>query len=124
MFFFFQAEAGIRDYKVTGVQTCALPISPPVALQASSSASWSGFTSGISSGTASSMRCGDELVTTRYPARANRVSTDPATSDGRLENTTSQLSGGSGAWTTRSRTASGTAPGSRQAQAAAYGLPR
>src|SRR5256885_6438365 len=27
MFFFFQAEDGIRDYKVTGVQTCALPIS-------------------------------------------------------------------------------------------------
>src|SRR5256885_39656 len=25
-FFFFQAEDGIRDYKVTGVQTCALPI--------------------------------------------------------------------------------------------------
>src|SRR3989454_4495804 len=24
---FFQAEDGIRDYKVTGVQTCALPIS-------------------------------------------------------------------------------------------------
>src|SRR5256885_1489956 len=24
-FFFFQAEDGIRDYKVTGVQTCALP---------------------------------------------------------------------------------------------------
>src|SRR2546426_1437820 len=28
-FFFFQAEDGIRDYKVTGVQTCALPISLP-----------------------------------------------------------------------------------------------
>src|SRR5256885_5906273 len=28
--FFFQAEDGIRDYKVTGVQTCALPICPPV----------------------------------------------------------------------------------------------
>src|SRR5256885_8498127 len=28
MCFFFQAEDGIRDYKVTGVQTCALPISP------------------------------------------------------------------------------------------------
>src|SRR5256885_12678127 len=28
-FFFFQAEDGIRDYKVTGVQTCALPISIP-----------------------------------------------------------------------------------------------
>src|SRR5256885_14430691 len=27
-FFFFQAEDGIRDYKVTGVQTCALPITP------------------------------------------------------------------------------------------------
>src|SRR5256885_4566749 len=27
--FFFQAEDGIRDYKVTGVQTCALPIFEP-----------------------------------------------------------------------------------------------
>src|SRR3989454_5472030 len=29
IFFFFQAEDGIRDYKVTGVQTCALPIWKP-----------------------------------------------------------------------------------------------
>src|SRR5229473_5981358 len=28
-FFFFQAEDGIRDKLVTGVQTCALPISVP-----------------------------------------------------------------------------------------------
>ena len=28
-FFFFQAEDGIRDWSVTGVQTCALPISLP-----------------------------------------------------------------------------------------------
>src|ERR1039457_7545844 len=28
-FFFFQAEDGIRDYKVTEFQTCALPISAP-----------------------------------------------------------------------------------------------
>src|SRR5438128_1228231 len=28
IFFFFQAEDGIRDATVTGVQTCALPISP------------------------------------------------------------------------------------------------
>src|SRR5437868_14514312 len=28
-FFFFQAEDGIRDRNVTGVQTCALPISLP-----------------------------------------------------------------------------------------------
>src|SRR5437879_11552932 len=29
IFFFFQAEDGIRDTSVTGVQTCALPISNP-----------------------------------------------------------------------------------------------
>src|SRR5688500_20027616 len=29
LLFLFQAEDGIRDYKVTGVQTCALPISQP-----------------------------------------------------------------------------------------------
>src|SRR2546429_2942348 len=28
VFFFFQAEDGIRDVAVTGVQTCALPIFP------------------------------------------------------------------------------------------------
>src|SRR2546429_6990369 len=31
-FFFFQAEDGIRDVAVTGVQTCALPISPAGAI--------------------------------------------------------------------------------------------
>src|SRR5699024_11855121 len=30
-FFFFQAEDGIRDRNVTGVQTCALPILPTLA---------------------------------------------------------------------------------------------
>src|SRR5438046_5654292 len=30
--FFFQAEDGIRDWSVTGVQTCALPISAQQAL--------------------------------------------------------------------------------------------
>src|SRR2546422_3521491 len=36
-FFFFQAEDGIRDVAVTGVQTCALPISPtPVFRQSGS----------------------------------------------------------------------------------------
>src|SRR5437764_10912135 len=29
MYFFFQAEDGIRDTSVTGVQTCALPIYTP-----------------------------------------------------------------------------------------------
>src|SRR5258708_26764075 len=32
IFFFFQAEDGIRDDLVTGVQTCALPISKPCRL--------------------------------------------------------------------------------------------
>src|SRR5947207_11918374 len=31
-FFFFQAEDGIRDHCVTGVQTCALPISQKMAV--------------------------------------------------------------------------------------------
>src|SRR5688572_31083221 len=31
VFFFFQAEDGIRDLTVTGVQTCALPISRSLA---------------------------------------------------------------------------------------------
>src|SRR6266478_9318681 len=31
VFFFFQAEDGIRDLTVTGVQTCALPICCPAA---------------------------------------------------------------------------------------------
>src|SRR6266699_4085272 len=35
--FFFQAEDGIRDADVTGVQTCALPISPPTSASAMSS---------------------------------------------------------------------------------------
>src|SRR5256885_12150415 len=39
LFFFFQAEDGIRDYKVTGVQTCALPIS--AAICGEEQASWS-----------------------------------------------------------------------------------
>src|SRR5690348_14918683 len=30
VFFFFQAEDGIRDGRVTGVQTCALPIAPRI----------------------------------------------------------------------------------------------
>src|SRR5690606_39952682 len=32
-FFFFQAEDGIRDFHVTGVQTCALPIFAPDIVQ-------------------------------------------------------------------------------------------
>src|SRR5256885_4589757 len=38
--FFFQAEDGIRDYKVTGVQTCALPISGVARPLAAAQAAW------------------------------------------------------------------------------------
>src|SRR5256886_5222266 len=46
LFFFFQAEDGIRDLTVTGVQTCALPISfNPVnpTWQISGSATFQGY---------------------------------------------------------------------------------
>ena len=40
--FFFQAEDGIRDYDVTGVQTCALPIlQNPVQCQIEPASRWS-----------------------------------------------------------------------------------
>src|SRR5207249_5180746 len=38
LFFFFQAEDGIRDRNVTGVQTCALPIYPGAELVAAARA--------------------------------------------------------------------------------------
>src|SRR5690606_40020494 len=56
-FFFFQAEDGIRDFHVTGVQTCALPISCPLSISATTCASstrcstnsgWKGFRSATS----------------------------------------------------------------------------
>src|SRR3990170_8524546 len=40
--FFFQAEDGIRDDLVTGVQTCALPISAPISLTAAVPYVWLG----------------------------------------------------------------------------------
>src|SRR2546430_10481226 len=49
-FFFFQAEDGIRDLTVTGVQTCALPIS-------------------CSGGCRPRCKCGTATVTTFEPSR-------------------------------------------------------
>src|SRR6266498_5382335 len=40
MYFFFQAEDGIRDADVTGVQTCALPISGELTCSAAQVAGW------------------------------------------------------------------------------------
>src|SRR2546422_8492677 len=39
-FFFFQAEDGIRDVAVTGVQTCALPISPLWLISPTAAVAW------------------------------------------------------------------------------------
>src|SRR5438093_1016284 len=39
-FFFFQAEDGIRDWSVTGVQTCALPISTPSSRASTANGVW------------------------------------------------------------------------------------
>src|SRR2546430_8080011 len=56
LFFFFQAEDGIRDLTVTGVQTCALPISPgPPAI-------W------VSGGVLSTMMT--RVVVAEFPARS------------------------------------------------------
>src|SRR3989441_7983994 len=41
-FFFFQAEDGIRDKLVTGVQTCALPISGSLRLRVRRRPGWRG----------------------------------------------------------------------------------
>src|SRR5687767_4498003 len=43
-FFFFQAEDGIRDKLVTGVQTCALPISPTDTIPSSTATLTAGTT--------------------------------------------------------------------------------
>src|SRR5436309_12837824 len=46
--FFFQAEDGIRVFHVTGVQTCALPISSAAAVRASLTAAESGNSNAVS----------------------------------------------------------------------------
>src|SRR5690606_10060304 len=51
-FFFFQAEDGIRDFHVTGVQTCALPIFPgkPGLVAAGGVIGWASAIFGIGGG--------------------------------------------------------------------------
>src|SRR5690606_40301410 len=53
-FFFFQAEDGIRDFHVTGVQTCALPILMKMA--------WSGLVIGLGTMSAQAMPCSTPSV--------------------------------------------------------------
>ena len=57
--FFFQAEDGIRDSPVTGVQTCALPISTRACFSSSFSAAEDNFSLSL------------PLIIIRAPASAN-----------------------------------------------------
>src|SRR5256886_3822478 len=68
-FFFFQAEDGIRDLTVTGVQTCALPISSAIS------------TPGPRSRAAASSACVSASLLPREPTR---ISTAPGALDARL----------------------------------------
>src|SRR5207248_4507559 len=70
-FFFFQAEDGIRDRTVTGVQTCALPISPRYRPNTTSSSppnrsgrlrGWRSYSSTPSACTARSVSMGDATL--------------------------------------------------------------
>src|SRR5256885_9972336 len=75
--FFFQAEDGIRDYKVTGVQTCALPISTrsePGSPSFGHRARWLGRTNGASCAGSFFSRLGSERSAVSTGSEADRSS--------------------------------------------------
>src|SRR5256886_8965427 len=67
VFFFFQAEDGIRYLTVTGVQTCALPISFQSASRGETSPKWARTAAGMGSG-----RSGVRLSSAVRMARRNQ----------------------------------------------------
>src|SRR5436309_13290819 len=77
--FFFQAEDGIRDFHVTGVQTCALPISASLfaahTLPARAPARGSAALRGLRS---EERRVGKECRTRRSPKHENKKNARPA----------------------------------------------
>src|SRR5687767_15217376 len=83
-FFFFQAEDGIRDKLVTGVQTCALPISP-------SSESFGSPDSASSVGSSASPDASSETGSPTAAVAGASVSTIRATAATRSEEHTSEL---------------------------------
>src|SRR2546430_4296100 len=69
-FFFFQAEDGIRDLTVTGVQTCALPICASGAPAASDAGGAGGLPDGDTRNTAHTItRCDRTLAIALSPAQ-------------------------------------------------------
>src|SRR2546425_4913346 len=104
-FFFFQAEDGIRDKLVTGVQTCALPISPgSPAARASASARRSGRRTAGRCGRSrpSTVRTGDRggagraRCPTRGRGRGRRERAPRSRASGRTRGTTGADAGGAG----------------------------
>src|SRR2546430_8982982 len=77
-FFFFQAEDGIRDLTVTGVQTCALPISVSGAKREASGRSYFGVSAtgagfGRGRGFSFSLSLSLSPVLLRRPIRMGRM---------------------------------------------------
>src|SRR5206468_4763250 len=68
-FFFFQAEDGIRDLIVTGVQTCALPICPRSAAVTSPVPAWQPPARSTPPGKRASSASADSPATTRSEER-------------------------------------------------------
>src|SRR3989442_3383488 len=56
-FYFFQAEDGIRDADVTGVQTCALPISPVPKLPLGGEPGWQSIIASVMPSMTSASTC-------------------------------------------------------------------
>src|SRR5690606_40592029 len=89
LFFFFQAEDGIRDFHVTGVQTCALPISrrtqrrervPPLPTSTFRESLWTPW--GLGSRQAQKLEPWAHLLHRRRPRDGGRASQqDPSPSD-------------------------------------------
>src|SRR5207249_8578872 len=85
LFFFFQAEDGIRDRNVTGVQTCALPISFDVFHYGKN------FLNGITSTPSMSGMTLDSIRVVSDSVLIARVTIDRGASLGRSEEHTSEL---------------------------------
>src|SRR2546425_6502346 len=88
MIFFFQAEDGIRDKLVTGVQTCALPISAPCRRRRRERAprSWDGrLRAVIGSPRQLDEECGPVARTTRSHRDDAPVLLDDAVGDGKTQ---------------------------------------
>src|SRR5690606_41054413 len=81
-FFFFQAEDGIRDFHVTGVQTCALPISWPPRARCRADAGHRGTPNcRRNHGIGRAGRAGPRVTLGSDPARACRLRSEEHTSE-------------------------------------------